>query len=84
MKAQKNGRALPLIDALIESGHPEEEIIFDMITFAAGFHTSGQYVFIYLAKHPHVQEKLFQEIAAKVNGNTSQKLKAYVQTTHSY
>ena len=87
MKAQKNGMALPLLDALIESGNPEEEIIFDMITFAAGFHTSGYYgmwVFIYLAKHPHVQEKLFQEIAAKVNGDTSQKLKAYVQTTHSY
>ena len=87
MKAPKNDKALPLLDALIKSGDGEEDVIFNMTTFLGGFHTSGYYgmwIFLCLAKHPHIQEKLFQEIKAKVDGDTSQKLKAYTQTSHSY
>ena len=80
-------KALPLIDALLSSGVPEEEILSDMVTFLGGFHTSGFYciwVFLYLANHPHVQEKLALEINNMVGTDRGGKLEAYVLTSNFY
>lgn len=78
---------LPLLDALLECGAPEEELVDDMVTFLGGFHTSGFYcmwVLLYLAQYPLIQHKIFLEITQKVGEDLGDKLKAYVLTSDSY
>ena len=86
-KEQKNLKKLPLMEALTESGAPEEQILSDMITFSGGFHTLGYYAtwtLTYLAQHPNVQDKLYREISSRVMGDYGEKLKAYTLTSKSY
>ena len=80
-------KALPLLDALINSGASDDLILSDMVTFLGGFHTSAYYatwLFYFLAEHPYIQEKLYQNIAAKVGDDKGMKLKAYTFTSTSY
>ena len=75
------------MDALLASGSSEDLVLSDMVTYMAGFHTVSYYAtwtFIYLAKYRDVQEKLFEEIKQKVNGDCNEKLKAYTFTANSY
>lgn len=61
-KEQKDGKKLPLLDALLGSGNSEEEILSDMVTFLGGFHTSAYYAtwtFYFLAQHPDVQGEAY-------------------------
>ena len=80
-------KALPLLDALINSGASDDLILSDMVTFLGGFHTSAYYatwLFYFLAEHPYIQEKLYQNIAAKVGDDKGMKLKAYTFTSTSF
>ena len=85
----QNGRKpLPLMDALINSGDPEETVMSNVITFMGGFHTSGYFLtwtFYYLALHPEIQDKIMEEIIRKVGKEASgEKLKEYVMSSDSY
>ena len=84
---ERDGKPLPLLDALLGSGGSEDEILSDMKTFLGGFHTSGYFgmwTLLYLAKHPHVQKRLVQEVEEKVCGDTAEALRAYVLTSNTY
>lgn len=84
---QRNEKSLPLLDALLGSGGSEDEILSDIITFLGGFHTGGYFVmwtFLYLAKHPHVQNRLVQEVEENVCGDTGKKLRAYILASNTY
>ena len=86
-KQNTKGKELPLLDALLKSGASEDLILSDMVTFLGGFHTSAYYAtwtFLYLAKHPDVQQKLHEEIMERVGDDRDEKLKAYVNTSTSY
>ena len=86
-KEQKNGKELPLLDALLKSQAPEEQILSDMVTFMGGFHTSAYYItwtFFYLAQNPEVQEKLFRDVKEKVGSEHVEKLRAYTLTSNSF
>lgn len=83
-----NCKKLPLIDALIESGYEEDQVINDMVTFLGGFHTSAFYAtwtFFYLALHPDIQERLVQEAKERIQDDEyGEKLKVYTATSNSY
>ena len=86
-KEQKNGKELHLLDALLKSQAPEEQILSDMVTFMGGFHTSAYYItwtFFYLAQNPEVQEKLFRDVKEKVGSEHVEKLRAYTLTSNSF
>lgn len=86
-KERKDGKKIPLLDALLGSGNSEEEILSDMVTFLGGFHTSAYYTtwtFYYLAQHPDVQEKLIREIKKSVGGEYGEKMKSYTLSSQSY
>ena len=86
-KEQNHSKKLPLLDALLQSGASEEQVLSDMVTFMGGFHTSAFYAtwtFFYLARNPKVQEKLFREVKEKVRGEHGEKLQAYTQTSISF
>jgi cytochrome P450 len=81
------GKKFPLLEALQKSGDQEDVIVSNIIAFLGGFDTSGEYstwLFHFVAKHPHVQEKLFEEIKNTINGNTSDKFVVYVMNSNSY
>ena len=91
LKAQKekksNGKELPLMRAMLNSGNSEETILSDMATFLGGFHTSAFYVMwtiIYLTQHPDIQEKVYNEIEEMVGDDRNEKLKTYVFRSNSY
>ena len=89
IKREQNvtGKELPLLDALLNSGASEDLILSDMVTFMGGFHTSGYYatwIFLYVAQHPDVQEKLYKEIEQKVGDNRNEKMKSYITAPNSY
>lgn len=78
---------VPLLDAIITSGLPEESYMTDMITISSGFESSGvllTWLLHYLALHPEVQDKLLEEIEERVNDETDESLKSYVLTSDSY
>ncbi len=86
-KDQKNFKELSLMQALLGSGAPEEQLLSDMVTFLGGFHTAGYYAswtLFYIAQNPGVQEKLFREVKAKVMGDCGEKLKVYTLTSKSF
>ena len=86
-REQPGGKPLPLLDALLETGDPEERIISDMITFMGGFHAAAYYgtcVFYFLAKHSDVQEKVIQEASHRIGSCQGKKLKAYALSSGSY
>ena len=86
-KEQPDSKELPLMDALLKSGATEDLILWDLITFMGGFHTSGYFglwVFYYLAQYPQIQEKLFHDIKDKVGDDCGEKLKAYALTSNTY
>ena len=86
-KDQKDRKALPLLDALLESAASEDQLLADMTTYLGGFHTAGYYAlwtFYYLAQHLDVQEKLFGEVKDRVGGECGEKLKAYTLTSNSF
>ena len=81
------GKELPLLDALLNSGASEDLILSDMITFMGGFHTAGYYAtwtFLYLAQHPDVQERLYNEIEQMVGDDRNEKMKSYITASKSY
>ena len=81
------GKDLPLLDALLTSGAPEDQVLDDMVTYLGGFHTVGNYLtwtFYYLAQHSEIQDKLAMEIEDRVGGKCGEKLKSYTLTSNSY
>ena len=83
----ENTKMIPLLEALTQSGMPEEHILLDMITFLGGFHTLGYYgmwILTYLAQHPEVQDRLYRQIEREVKGDCGKKLKAYALSSKSY
>ena len=75
-RVRKEQKELPLLDALLKSQAPEEQILSDMVTFMGGFHTSAYYItwtFFYLAQNPEVQEKLFRDVKEKVGSEHVEK-----------
>ena len=83
----RSGRELPLLDTLLESGAPEDQLMADITTYMGGFHTAAFFAtwcFYYLAQNHDVQEKLFREIEDRVKGEYGEKLKAYTLTSNSY
>jgi cytochrome P450 len=86
-ESKDGGKELPLIDALLASGAPEEASVSDMMTFLGGFHGSGFYcmwVFLYLSQNPRIQQQLHMDITRVVGSDEGEKLKAYVFSSKSF
>ena len=87
-RSQKNSKEVrPLLDVLLNSGAPEEQILSDMVAFVGGFHTVGffaTWLLYYLARNCHVQDKLCREIKEKVGNDYGEKLKMYTLSSDSY
>ena len=79
---------VPFIEALVQMGASEEQLISDVISFMiGGFHTSGYFLawlLWYLSLNPDVQDCLLEELRSKVGGNRGVKLKEYAQSDQTY